>query len=97
MLVVDLPRAELRGRIDRRVERMFAEGLVEETRAALAAAGGIGDTARQGAGYAEAIDLIEGRIDLAEAIRRTQRRTRQLAKRQLTWLRSFARATWIAA
>jgi len=35
--------------------------------------------------------------DLAEALRRTQRRTRQLAKRQLTWLRSFAAATWIAA
>ncbi|MFM7207840.1 MAG: tRNA (adenosine(37)-N6)-dimethylallyltransferase MiaA [Planctomycetaceae bacterium] len=97
LLVVDVPRAELYDRIDRRVERMFAAGLVEETRAALAAAGGIGATARQAAGYAEAIDHLEGRIDRAEAIRRTQRRTRQLAKRQLTWLRSFAAATWIAA
>ena len=32
-----------------------------------------------------------------EAVRRTQQRTRNLAKRQLTWLRSFSRATWIAA
>lgn len=94
-LVLDLPRAELHDRIDRRVERMFAGGLVEETQAALAAAGGIGPTARQAAGYAEAIDLIEGRIDRAEAIRRTQARTRQLAKRQLTWLRSFKAARWI--
>ena len=56
-----------------------------------------GSTARQGAGYAEAIDLVQGRIDAAEAVRRTQQRTRQLAKRQLTWLRSFRNATWIAA
>lgn len=97
LLIVDLPRATLYDRIDRRVERMFATGLVEETRDALARPGGIGPTARQAAGYAEAIDLLEGRIDLAEAIRRTQQRTRQLAKRQLTWLRSFTNATWIAA
>jgi tRNA dimethylallyltransferase len=96
-MVVDLPRAVLYGRIDRRVERMFAEGLVEETRAALAHPGGIGPTARQAAGYTEAIELLEGRIDLPAAIRRTQQRTRQLAKRQLTWLRSFSTATWVAA
>ena len=36
-------------------------------------------------------------LPLAEAIRRTQDRTRQLAKRQLTWLRSFKRAVWITA
>ena len=97
LMIVDLPRASLYDRIDRRVERMFAEGIVAETRAALSLPGGIGPTARQAAGYAEAIDLIEGRVELAAAIRRTQQRTRQLAKRQLTWLRSFSRATWIAA
>ena len=97
MLVVDIPRRLLWERIDARVERMFASGIVEETRAALASPGGIGPTAGQGAGYAETIDLLAGRIDLAEAIRRTQVRTRQLAKRQRTWLRSFRQATWIAA
>jgi tRNA dimethylallyltransferase len=97
VLILDVPRETLRDRIDRRVERMFVDGIVEETAAALAAPGGIGPTARQAAGYAEAIDLIEGRIDRGEAIRRTQLRTRQLAKRQLTWLRSFAGATWISA
>lgn len=97
LLIVDLPRKTLYGRIDRRVERMFAAGLIDETRAALDLPGGIGPTARQAAGYAEAIELLAGRIDEAEAISRTQRRTRQLAKRQLTWLRSFTNATWIAA
>lgn len=97
MMVVDLPRGLLRDRIDRRVEAMFAAGLVEETRAALESPGGLGPTAAQAAGYGEAIDLLQGRIPLAEAIRRTQARTRQLAKRQLTWLRSFPGAVWIAA
>ena len=95
--VLDLPRPVLYERIDRRVERMFAEGIVEETRAALAVPGGLGPTAVQAAGYAEAADLLAGRIDRAEAIRRTQQRTRQLAKRQLTWLRSFEHARWIPA
>jgi tRNA dimethylallyltransferase len=97
LMVLDVSRVALATRIDRRVERMFAGGLVEETRAALAAPGGIGPTARQAAGYAETIDLIAGRIDLATAIERTQRRTRQLAKRQRTWLRSFRKAVWIGA
>lgn len=97
VFVLDLPRAELYERIDSRVERMFAEGIVEETRAALDAPGGLGPTAVQAAGYAEAAELLAGRIDRAAAIRRTQQRTRQLAKRQLTWLRSFKGAIWIPA
>lgn len=97
LMIRDIPRAELSKRIDQRVERMFAGGLVEETAAALEAPGGIGPTARQAAGYAEAIELLAGRIDRAEAIRRTQARTRQLAKRQRTWFRSFKHAIWLGA
>ena len=95
LLVLDVPRSVLHDRIDRRVERMFTAGIVEETAAALAASGGIGPTAIQAAGYAEAIDFLAGRIDRAAAILRTQQRTRQLAKRQCTWLRSFRTAIWI--
>ena len=94
MLVVDLPRRILSDRIERRVEAMFAGGILEETEAALHAPG-IGPTARQAAGYTEAIDLIEGRLTRTAAIERTKARTRQLAKRQLTWLRSFKDAIWI--
>lgn len=96
MLVIDLPRHVLAERIDRRVERMFATGLVEETRA-VRDAGGIGPTAGQAAGYAEALAVLDGSLSLREAINRTQTRTRQLAKRQLTWLRSFREAIWITA
>ena len=97
LLVVDLPRRLLYDRIDRRVEAMFAAGLADEARAAAVCPGGIGPTARQAAGYAEALDMLAGRLSLAEAIRRTQDRTRQLAKRQLTWLRSFKSAIWVTA
>jgi len=96
-MILDVSRAALADRIDRRVEAMFAGGIIEETAAALAAPGGIGPTASQAAGYTEAIDLLAGRIDRVEAIRRTQARTRQLAKRQRTWFRSFKNATWIGA
>ncbi len=96
LLVVDRPRGWLHRVIDARVERMFADGLVEETRAAVAS-GGIGRTASQAAGYAEAIAVLERRMTVAEAIDATKRRTRQLAKRQLTWLRSFRGAVWLAA
>ncbi len=94
MLVVDLPRRILSDRIDRRVEAMFSGGIIEETEAALRAAG-IGPTARQAAGYTEAIDFIEGRLTRTAAIECTKARTRQLAKRQLTWLRSFQDAIWV--
>jgi len=97
LMILDVSRAALADRIDRRVEAMFAGGIIEETAAALAAPGGIGPTASQAAGYTEAIDLLAGRIDRVEAIRRTQARTRQLAKRQRTWFRSFKNATWIGA
>ena len=97
MLVLDQPRRTLRERIDSRVEAMFAEGLVEETRVAAAQPGGIGATARQAAGYAEALEVLAAKMTLNQAILLTQQRTRQLAKRQLTWLRSFPSAIWIGA
>jgi len=97
MLVLDQPRQTLRERIDRRVEMMFADGLIEETRIAAAQPGGIGATARQAAGYAEALEVLVGKMTPEQAIQLTQQRTRQLAKRQLTWLRSFTSAIWIGA
>ena len=90
----DLPRDLLVRRIERRVESMFAAGFVEEVRR-VASAYGFGPTAGQAAGYREVLDFLGGRMTLAEAVEATKRRTRQLAKRQLTWLRSFPDAIWI--
>ncbi len=81
------PRAWLHERINRRVEKMFAEGLLEEVGRLLAARRPLSRTARQALGYQEAIDYREGRLSLAETITRIQIRTRQFAKRQHTWFR----------
>ncbi len=74
-------RAELYARINARVEKMFASGVVEEVRAA----GGIGPTAAQTLGLRQIEELIAGRISHAEAIAQIQQATRRYAKRQLTW------------
>lgn len=81
------PRAWLHERINRRVEQMFADGLLDEVRRLLAVPYPLSRTARQALGYQEAIDHLEGRLTLAETITRIQTRTRQFAKRQHTWFR----------
>lgn len=96
MLILDMPRANLYQRIGKRVDNMFCSGLLEETHHAMAH-GGFGATACQAPGYAEAIAFHNKQVALDEAIEQTKKRTRQLAKRQLTWLRSFKNAIWITA
>ena len=79
-------RALLVDRINRRVDKMFDEGLVEET-AALEAAGvfAANQTAAQAIGYKEILPYLHGEIGLAEAKERLCIATRQYAKRQMTW------------
>lgn len=74
-------RAELYERIDRRVEKMFAEGVVEEVRALR----DLGSTAEKALGLREIRALIAGEISETECIAKIQQTTRRYAKRQLTW------------
>ena len=74
-------RAELYERIDRRVEKMFAEGVVEEVRTL----GHLGSTAEKALGVREIRALLVGDISEPECIARIQQATRRYAKRQLTW------------
>jgi tRNA dimethylallyltransferase len=74
-------RAELYPRIDRRVEKMFADGVVEEVRAL----SDIGSTAEKALGLREIRALLAGEISGAECIAKIQQATRRYAKRQLTW------------
>jgi tRNA dimethylallyltransferase len=83
------PRAWLRDRIDRRVDQMFAAGLVQEVRHLIAAPQGMSRTARQALGYKEVLDMLAGRCTQAEAVDTLKRRTRQFAKRQHTWFRNL--------
>ncbi len=85
----------LKSRIEQRVRAMYGQGLLDEVRGLLLSETGLSDTARQAIGYAEAIDLLQGRCTREEAIERTSARTRRLAKRQRTWLRTQATVEWI--
>jgi len=76
-------REELNRRIDERVRRMFTGGVVQE----IQAAGEVGPTASQAIGYTEIKAHLRGEMNVEECVRAIQQRTRQYAKRQLTWLR----------
>ncbi|MBW0000967.1 MAG: tRNA (adenosine(37)-N6)-dimethylallyltransferase MiaA [Verrucomicrobia bacterium] len=76
-------RAELRQRIDKRVEEMFAKGVVDE----VASAGQAGPTASRMIGLYLICDLLAGRISVTECVRAIQQQTRQYARRQETWFR----------
>ncbi|QDT63153.1 tRNA (adenosine(37)-N6)-dimethylallyltransferase MiaA [Calycomorphotria hydatis] len=76
-------------RINRRVDLMIDEGLVDEVRGLLNAPQGLSRTARQALGYKEIIEHIEEGVPLTDAIETLKTRTRQFAKRQLTWFRGL--------
>jgi tRNA dimethylallyltransferase len=94
---VGLSRAsgELRRRIDLRVEKMFAEGLVAETEQLLKSGLQQNPTASQALGYRQVIEYLQGLRPLAETIELVKIRTRQFAKRQMTWFRRQLRVTWV--
>jgi len=85
---------DLRQRIAARTRQLYAEGLVEETRRLIGRYGRnlpLLDTI----GYGEARAVLAGDLDEPEAIRITERRTRQFAKRQRTWFRRQHNPTWL--
>jgi tRNA dimethylallyltransferase len=82
-----LPRTELYERINRRVEEMFAAGLVDEVRRLRSMKRPLSLEASQALGYKEIHDLLDGTIALNEAIVRVQTRSRNFARRQMTWFR----------
>jgi len=88
-LCLEVPRPVLYARIDARVEAMVEAGLVEEVRALARLARPLSREARQALGYKEMFDHLEGRASLEETVRRIQTRSRQFAKRQLTWFRQL--------
>lgn len=84
-------------RINERVRRMFAAGLVDEVAALLAEPAPMSEQARQAVGYAETIEHLEGACSLEDAIEAVKINTRHLAKQQRTWFRRFADVHWIDA
>ncbi len=91
------PREDLYRRIDERAAWMFVEGgLLAEVRRLLDAGFGSELHPMTGHGYGEAARHLAGEWSLQQAIEVTARRTRQYAKRQLTWYRRDARIAWIS-
>lgn len=89
----DMPRDVLYERIDRRVDMMVEEGLVEEARAMYPKRE---LNSLQTVGYREMFDYFDGTITLAEAIELVKRNSRRYAKRQLTWFRRDEEIGWFA-
>ena len=88
-MAIDVPRVDLYFRIDRRVESMFAAGWVDEVRRLRALPRPLSREASQALGYREILEYLDGRRSLEETVAEVQLRTRQFAKRQLTWFRAL--------
>lgn len=90
------PRDWLRQRIDLRVDKMIADGLLEEVQHLMRLDPPISRTARQALGYRELIAHLEGLCSLDEAVAQIKVATRQFAKRQHTWFRNLEECTALA-
>lgn len=88
-------RSLLHRRIEQRVERMFAEGLVAEVQRLLEQYGELGRTASQAVGYQEVIEYLRGERGLPETIEAVKVRTRRFARRQETWFRGMSECRWV--
>ncbi|BBM88174.1 tRNA (adenosine(37)-N6)-dimethylallyltransferase MiaA [Candidatus Uabimicrobium amorphum] len=76
-------------RIEKRVDMMFEQGLMNETRELLSAKKGISKTAAKAIGYKDVIEVILGEKSEEDLVDVIKRNTRRYAKRQMTWWRSF--------
>ena len=88
-------REALYARIDRRVDKMMEQGLLEEVRALKDRGIARESVSMQGLGYKELLAYLDGEILLEEAVRIIKRDTRHFAKRQLTWFRRERDVIWI--
>jgi tRNA dimethylallyltransferase len=92
----DADRADLHSKINARVDRMFKAGLIDETKHLLQHGLRENRTASQALGYKQVIDHLDGNVSLAETIELVKIRTRQFAKRQLTWFRRQLPCEWVS-
>lgn len=87
--------SDLHSRINRRVDEMFALGLVAETENLLRRGLGKNQTAMQAIGYRQVVEHLAGKRSLPDTIDLVKIRTRQFAKRQMTWFRRQMQLKWI--
>ena len=90
MVCLTRDREELYDRINRRVDLLIEQGLVEEVRSLTAMGLTAEDISMKGIGYKEIIEYLDGETTLEEAVFKIKKNTRHYAKRQLTWFRRYA-------
>ena len=88
-------RPALYDRINRRTEKMFAGGLVDEVKTLLASGIAPNAQAMTGIGYKETVEYLQGGATLDETISKVAQATRNFAKRQLTWYRRMHYIRWL--
>lgn len=93
--VLNAPREQLYARIDRRVDQMIEEGLVDEVKHLKELGCTKEMVSMQGLGYKEILAYLDEECDLDTAVYTIKRDTRHFAKRQLTWFRRERQVTWI--
>jgi tRNA dimethylallyltransferase len=87
--------SDLHERIGARVEEMFRRGLVEETEQLLKRGLAENKTAMQALGYRQVTEHLQGKRSLAETTELVKLRTRQFAKRQITWFKRQIPLSWL--
>jgi tRNA dimethylallyltransferase len=94
LIGLTMDRPALIERLDRRVERMWASGMLDETARLRERGLERGTTARRAIGYAQALAQLRGELGEADAIAETQALTRRYARRQVSWFRRYADVRW---
>jgi len=92
---LDVPREELVRRIDKRVDGMMGRGFMSEVMKLRKKLYAPTLPAMSGIGYAELNAVIDGKQPLGDAVERIKARTRQYARRQITWFRRDKRISWV--
>ncbi|WP_300267221.1 tRNA (adenosine(37)-N6)-dimethylallyltransferase MiaA [Microbacterium sp.] len=96
ILALHVDRPALVARLDRRVERMWEQGMLDEVARLREAGIERGTTAPRAIGYAQALAQMVGDKTEAEAIAETQALTRRYARRQVSWFKRYPRIEWIS-
>lgn len=95
ILGLQMPREDLRSRIETRVHKMYDDGLLKEAELLQKTYGNLSPAATKAIGYAEAFEVINGECSIEDAKKRTITRTNRLAKRQMTWFKKQADVVWL--
>jgi tRNA dimethylallyltransferase len=97
MIGLNIEREKLYERINKRVDDMISSGLVQEVKSLMEAGYDKKLNSMQALGYKEMIDHIEDKMGLPETVELIKRKTRNFARRQMTWFRRFDDVQWFDA